>query len=99
MRKVLLANKIKILPSDNEMCSVGDGALHPTTLKVQFENESFVVLYKDLDKLVLMEMTPFINKKLVSIEVILGGDHGQGAFCWPVKIVLCYMQNQVKSIE
>ncbi len=47
----------------------------------------------------MTETTPFINKNLVSIEVILGGDHGQGAFRWPVKIVLRYTQNQVKSIE
>jgi len=80
-----------MLPSDWEMCALGDQALIPTTKKVRIDNVNVTYSYVALDELVSEKLLEHFHENVLSADIIVGGDHGQGAFHSPVKIVMKFV--------
>jgi len=86
------------LPSDRQMRALGDTALIPETKKVWIENVNVTYSFVNLDALILQKLLERFDESILSADVIVGGDHGQGAFRSPVKIILLYVDRKI-SVE
>jgi len=78
---------------------LGKGGVVPTTLKLKVGDEMFAVSYKPIDDLVLNAIHPMIvNNTILSFDLVVGADHGQGSMQCVVKIILRYTGNETKTI-
>jgi len=98
IRKHLLSKGANMLPSDREMRALGDKALIPVTKKVRIGNENVIYSYVPLDELVSEKLLERFDENVMSADIILGGDHGQGAFRSPVKIIMTFVDHK-KTVE
>jgi len=67
---------------------LGTGGIVPTTLKLRVGEEMFAVLYKPIDNLVSNTIYPMITNNMLSFDLIIGIDHGQGSMQCAVKLIL-----------
>jgi len=88
---------MKIFPSTAQVVALGKGGIVPTVLKVRVGNEVVAIGYKPLDKLVIHAMQSTISHTdLDCMDIVVGGDHGQGSYWGPVKMILHYKNNVVR---
>jgi len=83
-----------MLPSDWEMCAFGDKALIPMTKKVCIGNANVTYSYVSLDELVSEKLLEHFDENVLSADIIVGGDHGQGAFRSPIKIIMTFIDHK-----
>jgi len=87
---------MKIFPSTAEVVALGKGGIVPTVLKIRVSGKVVAIAYKPLDELVIHEMQSTINHTgLDHMDIVVGGDHGQGSYCGQVKMILHYKNNVV----
>jgi len=70
----------------------------PTTLKLKVGEEMFAVSYKPIDDLVSNMIYPMITNNMLSSDLIIGADHGQGSMRCAVKLILRYNNDETKTI-
>jgi len=81
------------------MCAfLGNKALIPETKKACHDNANITYLYVPLDELVLQKLLEHFDENVLSADIIVGDDHGQGAFCSLVKIVMMFVDHK-KTVE
>jgi len=99
LQSFTLWKNIQIFPSEAKVCELGKGGVVPMTLKLKVGDKMFAVSYKPIDDLVLNAIHPMIvNNTILSFDLVVGADHGQGSMQCAVKIILCYIDNETKTI-
>jgi len=93
IQKHLLSKGANMLPSDWEMRALGDKALIPVTKKVCIGNANVTYSYVSLDDLVSEKLLECFDENVLSADIIVGGDHGQGAFRSPIKIIMTFIDH------
>jgi len=99
IQQFLAKKGIDILPSDRKMHMLGDNAVAPVTKKIRLNKVEYVTSHRALDKVVASELSRVTNADLKSCNVILGGDHGQGAFRFLVKLIYKYNNHPPVEVE
>jgi len=79
-----------MLPTDRVMCELGKDALLPCTKKVKIGTQVYSYSHMKLDELVCQLFCDNFDPRMNNLEIIIGGDHGQGAFCSPIELVFMY---------
>jgi len=77
---------------------LGTGGIVPTTLKLKVGEEMFAISYKPIDDLVSNTIYPMITNNMLSFDLIIGADHGQGLMRCTVKLILRYNNDETKTI-
>lgn len=112
IRRHFLAKDFKaVFPSRRSVDQLKKGALVPKTAKAKLGTQTYDYSYKEVDDLVkhyLLQQYQSTDKKSenvlteslpTSMELMFGGDHGQGAFRLPVKFIFRFPDNSKKELE
>jgi len=100
VRKYLLDKGLRVLPTDRAMRELGKEALLPSTKKVKIGSQVFLYSHMKLDDLVRQLVCDNYDPRMKNLKIVIGGNHGQGAFHSPIKLVFIYAdKNENKSIE
>jgi len=78
---------------------LGNGAIEPMTTKIKMGNVAYVFSHQLLENIMEVKLAAAMDAHLEWCDIILGGNHGQGAFWWPVKLVLRYNNQSVIELE
>jgi len=78
---------IHVFPSDRMMQKLEEKAIKPTTTKVKLEEIEYVLLHCPLYEVVSAELSLVADEHMTGCDIIVGGDHREGAFQFPAKLV------------
>jgi len=90
IQQFLAKKGIDNLPSDRKMHMLGDNAVPPVTKKIKLNEVEYVMSHHALDLVVASELSRVTNAHLKLCDIVLGRDHGQGTFRFPVKLIYKY---------
>jgi len=68
-------------------------------LKIKINEVEYIFSHCLLENIVGSEVAAVANAHLKWCDIVLGGNHGQGAFHWPVKFVLKYDNQPTVELE
>jgi len=80
IRRFLSSRGINILPSDRKMRMLGENAIIPETKKIKLNEVEYLMSHRPLEEVVASELSVVADEHLEWCDIVLGGDHGQGAF-------------------
>jgi len=99
LRRWLLSKDLHILPTERQLRGLGHDFLQPITDKVTVEKKKYTSLYRSLPDIVKQSLLDNWQSNLTSFELHVSGDHGQGAFCMPLKFNFLFSDNSYSSYE
>jgi len=97
VQKYLLDKGLRELPTERAMHELGKDALLPCTKKVKIGTQVYSYSHMKLDELVRQLVCDNFDPRMNNLEIVIGGDHGQGAFRSPIKLVFLYADNDEKN--
>jgi len=97
VQKYLLDKGLCVLPTERAMHELGKDALLPCTKKVKIGTQIYLYSHMKLDELVRQLVCDNFDPCMNNLEIVIGSDHGQGAFRSPIKLVFLYADNDEKN--
>jgi len=92
----MLLKDLHILPSKCQLCGLGHDFLQPIT---DNSGKEKIYSYWSLPDIVKQSLLDNWQSNLTSFELHVSGDHGQGAFCMPLKFNFLFSDNSYSSYE
>jgi hypothetical protein len=83
----------KIMVPQAKICELSVGVVNPKTVTINHHGKTLTSLYREIDDLIGQFMTDqqFRARKGFGykiLDIIVGGDYGQGSFCSGIKLIL-----------
>ncbi len=78
---------------------MGSNAIIPETKKIKLGEVEYVMSHRLLDVVVASELSLVADEHLKWCDIVVGGDHGQGAFHFPLKLILKYDNHPPVELE